>query len=71
MRLQAVRVCSARGACRLDTSKFTCFYRQTAFNAGNLRVGRFYLRTAGKVTCVAGNFAHASFTVYFGRLNVN
>ena len=27
MRLQAIRVYSARGACRLDAGKFTCFYR--------------------------------------------
>ena len=25
MRLQAIRVYSARGACRLDAGKFTCF----------------------------------------------
>ena len=27
MRPQAIRVCSARGACRLEAGKFTCIYR--------------------------------------------
>ena len=56
MRLQAIRVYSARGACRLNAGKFTCFYRLTACNAGKLRVGPFYLRTACKVTCVCRQF---------------
>ena len=61
MRLQAIRVCSARGACRLEAGKFTCIYRLTACNAGKLREGPFYLRTAGKVTCVCRQFCMRQF----------
>ena len=61
MRPQAMRVSSARGACRLEAGKFTCNYRSTACNAGKLREGPFYLRTACKVTCVCRQFCTRQF----------
>ena len=65
MRLQAIRVFSAGGVCRLDAGKFTRFCRKTACNAGKLRVGCFYLRTAGKVTCVCRQFCtHQFYNVF-------
>ena len=63
MQLQAIRVYSARGACRVDAGKFTCFYRYTACNACKLRVEPFYMQSAGNLPAFAGDFARVSFTV--------
>ena len=51
MRLRAIRIYSARGECRVDAGKFTCFHRQTAGSACKLSDGPFYIQSAGKVTC--------------------
>ena len=58
---ECTAVYSARGACRVDAGKFTCVYRQTAVNACKLRLGPFYMRTAGKVTCVCRLFCTHQF----------
>ena len=52
MRLQAIRVYSARVACRVDAGKFTRSYKLAAGSACKLRLGPFYMQTAGKVICV-------------------
>ena len=56
MRPQAMRVCSARGACRLEAGKFTCNYSARDLFTCELHV---------KLPAFAGNFARASFTVIF------
>ena len=64
MRLQTIRVYSARGSCRVVAAKFTCFYRLTAGNACKLHVGFFTCEPHVNLPLLAGNFGHASFTVY-------
>ena len=64
MRLQAIRMYSARDACRADAGKFTHFYRYTAGNACKLRVGPFYMRTEDEVTCLCRViFTHLFYSV--------
>ena len=64
MHPQAIRVCSARDACRLEAGKFVNFPVFT----GKLHVTQvncardfFYLRTACKLTCVCRKFCTRQF----------
>ena len=64
MRLQAIRVYSARGACRVDAGIFTFFTGKLHVTQVNGVWGFFTCELQVKLPAFAGNFARASFTVY-------
>ena len=67
MRPQTIRVCSARGACRLEAGKFTCpvFTGKLHVTQVNCAKDLFTFELHVKLPAFAGNFARAIFTVSF------
>ena len=63
MRLQAIRVYSARGACRVDAGKFTRFTGKLQVTHVNCVWGLFTCSSRVKLPAFAGNISRVSFTV--------
>ena len=63
MRLEAIRVYSARGACRVDAGKFTCFTGKLQVTHVNCMWGIFTCEPQVKLPAFVSDFARASFTV--------